>query len=93
MFGDDGDDLLLVLNGEFYDNSYGGNGTDTLDHSASTYSGSTFDFEAGLITGAGINGASAVLSASRSTSMVRATTPSSPTATAAPITATAATTT
>ena len=62
VFGDDGNDLLLVLNGEFYDNSYGGNGTDTLDHSASTYSGSTFDFEAGLITGAGINGASAVLS-------------------------------
>ena len=61
MFGEDGDDILRVLNGE-YDNSYGGNGTDTLDHSASSYSGSTFNFQAGTITGAGINGASAVLS-------------------------------
>lgn len=59
--GGDGDDILRVLNGEFYDNSYGGNGVDTLDHSASTYVGTTFDFEAGLITGTGVN-APAVLS-------------------------------
>jgi Ca2+-binding RTX toxin-like protein len=62
VYGDAGNDILRVLAGEFYDNSYGGDGTDTLDHSASTYSGSTFDFELGTITGTGINGASAVLS-------------------------------
>jgi len=60
--GGDGNDTLRVLNGEFYDNSAGGAGTDTLDHSASSYAGSTFDFELGTITGTGINGTSATLS-------------------------------
>jgi serralysin len=62
VYGGNGDDYLLVRNGEFYDNSYGDAGTDTLDHSLSSYGGSTFDFKLGTITGSGINGASAVLS-------------------------------
>ncbi|MEN6319610.1 MAG: M10 family metallopeptidase C-terminal domain-containing protein, partial [Syntrophaceae bacterium] len=62
VYGDDGDDTIRVLDGEFYDNSYGGAGTDTLDHSASTYSGDTFNFQTGQITGSHINGTSAVLS-------------------------------
>jgi Ca2+-binding RTX toxin-like protein len=60
--GGGGNDTLRVLAGEFYDNSYGGLGADTLDHSASNYSGSTFNFELGRITGTGISGPSAVLS-------------------------------
>ncbi|NUB46522.1 M10 family metallopeptidase C-terminal domain-containing protein [Fertoebacter nigrum] len=62
VYGGVGDDLLRVLQGQFYDNVYGGSGTDTLDHSASDYSGTVFDFEAGTITGTGINDASAALS-------------------------------
>lgn len=61
VYGDDGDDSIVVLDGEFYDNVDGGAGFDTLDHSASTYSGTTFDFEAGTITGTGLNPASAFL--------------------------------
>ena len=55
VYGGDGDDTIQVLAGEFYDNADGGAGTDTLDHSASNYSGTTFDFEAGTITGTGVN--------------------------------------
>jgi len=62
VHGGGGDDTLRVLAGEFYDNSHGGAGEDTLDHSASTYDGTTFDFALGTITGAGIDGASAALS-------------------------------
>jgi serralysin len=60
--GGNGNDTFIVRNGEFYDNTYGDAGNDTLDHSLSSYSGSTFDFELGTITGNGINGLSAVLS-------------------------------
>jgi len=60
--GGGGDDTLRVLAGEFYDNSHGGTGEDTLDHSASTYDDTTFDFALGIMTGAGIDGASAALS-------------------------------
>jgi len=62
VYGGAGDDLLRVLQGQFYDDTYGGSGTDTLDHSASDYTGTVFDFDAGLITGTGINDSSAVLS-------------------------------
>jgi serralysin len=55
IYGEAGDDTIQVLNGEFFDNSDGGDGFDTLDHSASDYSGTTFDFEAQLISGAGVN--------------------------------------
>jgi serralysin len=61
VYGGNGDDTFVVLNGEFYDNTYGGAGNDVLDHSLSSYGGSTFDFKLGTITGAGINGLSAVL--------------------------------
>ncbi|NAZ38176.1 M10 family metallopeptidase [Rubellimicrobium sp. CFH 75288] len=61
IYGGAGDDLIRVLNGEFYDHVYGGAGRDTLDHGASTYAGTTFDFKLGAITGPGINGSSAAL--------------------------------
>lgn len=61
VYGGDGDDLIRVLDGEFYDNVYGGAGTDTLDHSASTYSGDTFNFLTEQITGAHINPAFSAL--------------------------------
>ena len=35
VYGEDGNDTIQVLAGEFYDNVDGGAGTDTLDHSAS----------------------------------------------------------
>ncbi|MCW5612206.1 MAG: M10 family metallopeptidase C-terminal domain-containing protein [Rubrivivax sp.] len=55
VYGEDGNDTIQVLDGEFYDNVDGGAGVDTLDHAASTYSGTVFDFEAGTITGTGVN--------------------------------------
>ena len=61
IFGGDGDDLIQILDGEFYDNVDGGAGTDTLDHSAATYGGTTFDFNLGTMTGAGINGGTATV--------------------------------
>ena len=61
-YGGAGNDTIRVLDGEFYDNSYGGTDTDVLDHSGSTYSGDIFDFENSVITGTHINGSSAVLS-------------------------------
>jgi serralysin len=62
VFGQDGNDTIRVLAGEFYDNVDGGSGVDVLDHSLSDYSGSTFDFSTGQITGSFINGTSATLS-------------------------------
>ncbi len=47
--GESGNDLIVVLNGEFFDNVAGGSGTDTLDHSNVTISGDTFDFATGQI--------------------------------------------
>ncbi|MEM9049919.1 MAG: calcium-binding protein [Pseudomonadota bacterium] len=61
-YGGDGDDLFVVNNGEFYDNSYGGAGTDTLSHAASTYNGLNIDFEAGTLSGTGVNGTANVAS-------------------------------
>lgn len=49
LSGGDGDDLFRVLNGEYFDNVDGGSGNDTLDHSAVTRSGDTFDFLTGQI--------------------------------------------
>ena len=59
--GGDGNDLIQVLAGEFFDNVDGGSGNDTLDHAASAYDGTVFDFLLGQTTGTGINGASATL--------------------------------
>ncbi|HEU0221793.1 MAG TPA: calcium-binding protein, partial [Paracoccaceae bacterium] len=50
IYGGDGDDRVIVLDGHFFDHVDGGNGIDTLDHSAVTRSGDTFDFELGIIT-------------------------------------------
>ncbi|MEM8739942.1 MAG: calcium-binding protein [Pseudomonadota bacterium] len=61
-YGGDGDDLFVVNNGEFYDNSYGGAGTDTLSHAASAYDGLNIDFEAGTLSGTGVNGTANVAS-------------------------------
>lgn len=62
IYAGHGFDNISVLAGENYDNVYGGSGLDTLDHSNSTYSGTTFDFDTGIITGIAIDGPSAVLS-------------------------------
>ena len=61
-YGGAGNDTIRVLDGEFYDNSYGGSDTDVLDHSNSTYSGEIFDFENSVLTGGHTNGGTAVLS-------------------------------
>lgn len=50
IHGGAGNDLIRVLDREFFDNVDGGSGIDTLDHSAVTRSGDTFDFGAGQIT-------------------------------------------
>lgn len=55
VYGGAGNDIIRVLFGEFYDAVYGGAGIDTLDHSASGYSGNTFDFEAGQSSGPSFN--------------------------------------
>jgi Ca2+-binding RTX toxin-like protein len=52
IFGGDDQDTITVLDGEFFDNVDGGSGGfdfDTLDHSAVTLSGATFDFVTGVI--------------------------------------------
>ena len=55
-YGGAGNDTFIVRSGEFYDNTYGGAGIDTLNHAASSYSGTTFDFENDTMTGSGLNG-------------------------------------
>jgi Ca2+-binding RTX toxin-like protein len=64
LIGNAGNDTFISLVGRFYDAIYGGAGTDTLDHSASDYSGDTFDFQTGILTNAGghINPTSVALS-------------------------------
>lgn len=56
-----GNDTIIVREGEFYDNVDGESGFDTLDHSDTVRSGTTFDFLNETITGAGISGSSATL--------------------------------
>lgn len=53
IYGGDGNDILRILEDEWYDFSHGGNGIDTLDHSASTYTGNVIDFENGTMIGEG----------------------------------------
>ena len=50
-YGGNGDDLIVFTLWNYFDHVDGGAGTDTLDASASDYSGNTFDFEAGTLTG------------------------------------------
>lgn len=47
--GGNGDDLIIVEQDEYFDNVDGGAGVDTLDHSAVSWSGDVFDFDAGQI--------------------------------------------
>lgn len=61
IIGGTGNDTIIVREGQFYDNVNGGSGVDTLDHSETVRSGTTFDFDDGKITGAGISGSSATL--------------------------------
>jgi Ca2+-binding RTX toxin-like protein len=50
--GGAGNDTFVVTGNEFIDNTDGGSGTDTLDHSglASSYSGADVNFDTGIIT-------------------------------------------
>ncbi len=56
--GGGGDDLIRVLEGEYYDSVDGGSGVDTLDHSDSDYSGDVFNFSTGVMSGTNFNGGS-----------------------------------
>jgi serralysin len=52
LYGSGGSDLFVVYDGQYFDHVNGGTGTDTLDHSAVTSSGNTFNFLTGLISSA-----------------------------------------
>jgi serralysin len=56
MFGGAGNDTFIVGDGEFYDSVAGGAGIDTLDHSATTWSGGIFNFLNGTYAGGFTNG-------------------------------------
>ena len=47
MFGENGNDTIIVLEGEFSDNVDGGSGTDTLDLSNITSHGATVNSDTG----------------------------------------------
>lgn len=51
--GGTGNDLIVASFGNWWDSVDGGSGTDVLDHSASSYSGNTLNFDTGLGTGTG----------------------------------------
>jgi len=61
VFGGAGNDVFKVAGSNEYDNVRGGAGIDTLDHSASSISGTTIDFSIRSITGAGTGGISLAL--------------------------------
>jgi Ca2+-binding RTX toxin-like protein/subtilisin-like proprotein convertase family protein len=61
IVGGGGNDTIVVSAGHFFDNVDAGAGADTLDHSAHTSSGSTFDFLAGVLTSASTNFGTATL--------------------------------